>query len=407
MPASVSSTSNRMRAFPALVILTLSLVALTGVRDEQAVADPLQERLGQTRERLRAADQRAGVLTSTIERYRERGTELRTKVARLRERSAVLAADLAEIEQRLEAARARRRDAEDELRQVRERLVRASGELKRLLVSLYRSGEPGVITVLLESDGFEELLSRSEYADRLADYRSSVIERVRVLRARAADAVRSRRQAEAEIEGARAAIVDWRARLDTLRGSLEARRSSLRTVLGRERRALAAVNGRQARLEEVESRLQVRIQAQLEASATAAAPAGPASPEAGTGSVSGAALIWPVQGPITSPFGPRWGRLHAGIDISAAGGTPIRAAASGTVEIASPNGGYGNYTCLNHAGGLSTCYAHQSGFATSAGATVKQGEVIGYVGNTGNSFGDHLHFEVRTNGAPQDPLGYL
>jgi murein DD-endopeptidase MepM/ murein hydrolase activator NlpD len=71
------------------------------------------------------------------------------------------------------------------------------------------------------------------------------------------------------------------------------------------------------------------------------------------------------------------------------------------------SGGYGNYTCIDHGGGLSTCYAHQSSFATSVGAQVSQGDLIGYVGNTGHSYGAHLHFEVRINGAPTDPLGYL
>jgi murein DD-endopeptidase MepM/ murein hydrolase activator NlpD len=118
-------------------------------------------------------------------------------------------------------------------------------------------------------------------------------------------------------------------------------------------------------------------------------------------------LVWPVSGPVTSPFGYRWGRLHAGIDIGVGYGTPIQAAASGTVVLAGWTGGYGNYTCIDHGGGLATCYAHQSSYAVGAGAQVSQGQVIGYVGNTGHSFGAHLHFEVRINGAPVDPLGYL
>ena len=118
-------------------------------------------------------------------------------------------------------------------------------------------------------------------------------------------------------------------------------------------------------------------------------------------------LIWPVNGPVTSPFGYRWGRLHAGIDIGVPYGTPIHAAAAGTVVLAGWTGGYGNYTCIDHGGGLATCYAHQSSYAISAGAQVSQGQVIGYVGSTGHSFGAHLHFEVRINGNPVDPLGYL
>jgi murein DD-endopeptidase MepM/ murein hydrolase activator NlpD len=118
-------------------------------------------------------------------------------------------------------------------------------------------------------------------------------------------------------------------------------------------------------------------------------------------------LIWPVSGPVVSPFGYRWGRLHAGIDIAVSYGTPIHAAAAGTVVLAGWVSGYGNYTCIDHGGGLATCYAHQSSYAVSQGAAVGQGQVIGYVGCTGHCFGPHLHFEVRINGAPVDPLGYL
>jgi murein DD-endopeptidase MepM/ murein hydrolase activator NlpD len=118
-------------------------------------------------------------------------------------------------------------------------------------------------------------------------------------------------------------------------------------------------------------------------------------------------LIRPVKGTFTSPFGQRWGRLHAGIDLAAPVGTPIRAAASGRVILMAPTGGYGNYTCIDHGRSYSTCYGHQSRFGTSRGASVVQGQVIGYVGNTGNSTGPHLHFEVRIGGKPVDPMDYL
>jgi murein DD-endopeptidase MepM/ murein hydrolase activator NlpD len=118
-------------------------------------------------------------------------------------------------------------------------------------------------------------------------------------------------------------------------------------------------------------------------------------------------FIWPIDGTFTSPFGYRWGRLHAGIDIADPIGTPIRAADGGTVQIASWQGGYGNYTCIGHGGGVSTCYGHQSQIGVHVGQNVDQGQVIGLVGSTGHSTGPHLHFEVRINGEPQDPMGYL
>lgn len=121
----------------------------------------------------------------------------------------------------------------------------------------------------------------------------------------------------------------------------------------------------------------------------------------------------PTSGPITSPFGPRWGRLHAGVDIAPPAGTPIVAALSGKILNAGPMGGYGNFICIRHAARLSTCYGHQQRFATGirTGVNVQKGQRIGYVGNTGNSTGPHLHFEVRLGvgiaGRPTDPMPYL
>src|SRR5947208_1468670 len=132
-----------------------------------------------------------------------------------------------------------------------------------------------------------------------------------------------------------------------------------------------------------------------------------AAQAAGDTTPSSSGLIWPVNGPVTSPFGYRWGRLHAGIDIGVPIGTPIHAAAAGSVAIAGWVSGYGNYSCIDHGGGLATCYAHQSSIGVSIGQHVEQGQVIGLTGCTGHCLGPHLHFEVRVNGVPVDPLGYL
>jgi murein DD-endopeptidase MepM/ murein hydrolase activator NlpD len=122
---------------------------------------------------------------------------------------------------------------------------------------------------------------------------------------------------------------------------------------------------------------------------------------------SAAGFIWPVNGPVTSPYGMRWGRMHEGIDIGVGEGTPIHAAASGRVVYAGWMSGYGNLVAVDHGRGISTAYGHQSRIAVSNGQDVSQGETIGYVGCTGHCFGPHLHFEVRINGVPVDPLGYL
>jgi murein DD-endopeptidase MepM/ murein hydrolase activator NlpD len=144
-----------------------------------------------------------------------------------------------------------------------------------------------------------------------------------------------------------------------------------------------------------------------------AAPAGAPDVQTFPAATGSGTLTLPVAGPVTSPFGARTSpttgaqEFHEGIDIGAAQGTPIRAAASGTVTFAGQMSGYGNVVIVQHAGGLQTRYAHQSAMSVTAGQTVAAGEVIGAVGATGEATGPHLHFEVRLNGVAVDPAPYL
>jgi murein DD-endopeptidase MepM/ murein hydrolase activator NlpD len=145
---------------------------------------------------------------------------------------------------------------------------------------------------------------------------------------------------------------------------------------------------------------------QLSAEAAAAADT-PAVGDAPAARVSGSGLAWPAQGTVTSGFGYRWGALHAGIDIANSTGTPVRAAKAGTVILAGWNGGYGNCIVIDHGGGFSTLYGHNSRLRVSEGQRVSQGELIADMGSTGNSTGPHSHFETRVGGNPQDPMRYL
>jgi murein DD-endopeptidase MepM/ murein hydrolase activator NlpD len=168
--------------------------------------------------------------------------------------------------------------------------------------------------------------------------------------------------------------------------------------------AVVEVDGRKpaeeiASDEEVKRQLAAleRENARIEA-ALAGAPAG-----SGTGR-----LIWPVRGGgITSPFGQRWGRLHAGVDISASTGTTVYAADTGRVAVSGPTGGYGNYICIQHTRSLSTCYAHNSQLGVRKGQSVRKGAVIARSGATGNVTGPHVHFETRVGGKPVDPMRYF
>ena len=121
----------------------------------------------------------------------------------------------------------------------------------------------------------------------------------------------------------------------------------------------------------------------------------------------GVALIHPVSGTITSRFGYRSRGLHTGLDIATSSGTPIKAAASGTVVSAGWKGSYGNLVIIQHTDSIQTYYAHCSRIYVNAGDYVNQGDIIAAVGSTGNSTGPHLHLEIRVNGAARDPQNYL
>ncbi len=131
------------------------------------------------------------------------------------------------------------------------------------------------------------------------------------------------------------------------------------------------------------------------------------TPSPGNGACGPLRLTSPVKGTVTSGFGPRWGRNHEGLDIAAPSGTPIRAAECGIVSFAGVQSGYGNMVCVKHSSRFETCYAHMTNYAVSEGQRVDQGEVIGYVGCTGNCTGPHLHFETRVDGSARDPRPYL
>jgi murein DD-endopeptidase MepM/ murein hydrolase activator NlpD len=163
---------------------------------------------------------------------------------------------------------------------------------------------------------------------------------------------------------------------------------------------------------EAQTKEEATIQAVLNSEAARAAATRRASRGDDTasdsgGRISGSGMRWPVGGPVTSEFGYRWGKLHAGLDIGAGTGTPIHPAKAGTVIFSGQQNGYGNVIIIEHGGGLTTLYGHQSRLAAREGDEVSTGDVIGYVGSTGHSTGPHLHFETRVGGSPQNPRRFL
>lgn len=251
----------------------------------------------------------------------------------------------------------------------------------------------------------------AENAARLADLEAAVEEQARVqaaIEARAAE-VTAEIDALAAEEASLTALIEQRAREQREAEERARAEAEAAAAAARAREQAAAEEAARRRAEEAARQRaadeaatrQRAARAPAAPGARSAPPAGRAQTEPGTATGDGG-CSWPVRGVVTSEYGSRWGRLHAGIDIAAPTGTPIHAAQAGTVLVASSQGGYGLAVVIDH-GDVVTLYGHQSGIATSVGERVARGEVIGYVGNTGHSTGPHLHFETRYGGTPRDP----
>src|SRR5215207_8011045 len=399
---------SRIGLLVAVAVLPLALWAalpmLAGGSPRSRAAS-INSKIDQKRKQIDAKKGRERVLSTTITRYSKRINSLQGDITVLQRKQIAIQGDL-------DAKRAELARIQEELRQERIRLARLRARLAEArvaladrLVQLYKADKPDVVTVVLEADGFADLLERTEFMQRVSDQDARIIDRVRTARADAKrtearlDKLEERQtKVAAAIEARRDAVARVKGQLVDRRDSFARVRSAKSTALASTRQDRQHLEGDLAVLEKENA----KIQAQLAGAPNGTAPgaAGPIKPGSG-------GMIWPVNGPVVSPFGMRWGRLHAGVDIAVPAGTPIRAAKSGTVILAAPTSGYGNYTCIDHGGGLSSCYAHQSSYAVGVGDSVDQGQVIGYSGCTGSCFGDHLHFEIRVDGAAVDPLGYL
>ncbi len=280
---------------------------------------------------------------------------------------------------------------------------------KRRIRSVYMSGSNTSMSLLLGSDQFADYLSMSQFTEGLANYDNALMKKINNSVKKINKQIKKKNDAIAEQE--------------EVKKTLAADRADLQVQQGKASDAVNEVNKSkaelQAELEQVESNiaaLESKIQAAYEA----------ARQQALNSSIqyNGEGFAWPLPGysMITSSFGMRYDpyymcyRGHNGLDISGAGvaGKPIIASANGTVISTMPtsqSGGYGEYIIISHGfinGQLvTTHYAHMMSFAVSQGQTVNQGDVIGYVGTTGASTGYHLHFEVRVDNVPVNPLGYV
>jgi murein DD-endopeptidase MepM/ murein hydrolase activator NlpD len=389
-----------------LLLLPLLLSAPAAGDDVYQRKQAVEDRMQALQDQIAGARAQEGVLTSKISALNGQIRTLEGQVSSATDRLTALERDLALHRRKLDRLTELYRLESRRLVFLRAQYQEAERRLDRRLVAIYESDNPDAIAVFLAATSLSDLVEQLDYLNkigsqdqRLADEVASAKTAMAAARARTRE---TRAGVAVETHTIAVRTSEQRAVHDRLLASQRAlvstraqERQSLASIKESEREYVNEVNG----LAQVSAQLTARIQA-----AQARNAAGGYSTGSG---VSASGLIWPVQGPITSPFGMRWGRMHEGIDIGVPYGTPIHAAAAGTVIYAGWMSGYGNLIVIDHGHGLATAYGHQSALAAGNGQSVSQGQVIGYVGCTGHCFGPHLHFEVRVNGQPVDPLGYL
>ena len=392
------------------IVLWGALPLVSAGAPTRATATSIQKQLDATRKKIGRKKGTERLLTTDITRYSQKIGKLQTRIGGLQTRVDAIQTDL-------DARRADLVRVQDALRSERARLTRLRvrlGQSRRLLatrmVEIYKADAPGLVEVVMNAHGFEDLLERGEFLRRISENDRRIVDEVRAAKADATSVSTRLASLERRKQKVAAAILAQREQVDEAKQALVGTRHGLTTTRAGKQAALGRVQGDRQTLEHHEAVLQSeqrKVQAAL-----AKAAGNPADLPAGSIRQGSGQMIWPVDGPITSPFCERraWESCHPGIDIGVPSGTPIRAAMDGRVVLEQPesaSGGYGNFTCIQHTQAMSTCYAHQERFVAGVGDSVKQGEVIGISDCTGRCFGPHLHFEVRINGAVTNPMNYL
>lgn len=297
---------------------------------------------------------------------------------------------------------------ERQLAEAQKRLEGREAVFYKRVRDIYINGRLSYLDVVIGSKDFSDFANRLEVLKRIIDSDINLISEIK----------KERAQIEAhkkKLEEDRAKLVELEKVALAKQAEIEQKKAERNVVLQKAQNdravAMQAIEELNASSAQISAMLKERQAARAAAAAAAAQAAGQGSSYTwvqGTGQ-----LGWPVSGEITSPYGyrvhPIWGTTiyHSGIDIGVDEGTPVHAADSGVIVWSGWMGGYGYAVVIDHGNGLSTLYGHNSELAVDEGQSVSKGQVVAYAGSTGNSTGPHVHFEVRENGDPVDPMGYL
>ncbi len=392
------------------VLLALALV-VTGAFPVMAqdLEGQLEETAREIEEMRRQISSAQAQSTALADQILATDAALREVAAALQAAEADLAAVAADVESTsadLETTRVDLADRYRALELTRVDLEETKARARQRALQIYMGGgSADAETVIFSAEEVTAVGVGLEYASTIAAATDVIVNRLESLEIQVGRQADKIAEEEELLASEVARLEAQRARLAELTEEVASAKAEVERKLAEQRSQLASVKHE---VEHFESELNAleKEQARIEELIRR-------EQEQGTPAPSGGQFVRPVPGRITSPFGYRihpilgTRRLHTGVDMGSGYGTPIKAAASGRVILAAYYGGYGNAIIIDHGGGVSTLYAHQSRLGVSKGARVDAGQTIGYVGSTGLSTGPHLHFEVRKNGRPVNPLDYI
>jgi len=399
-----------VRKLTLLAVVSMMVVLLLPVATPVIAASSAEQKLSDLQSQI-------SDLNGQIKAQKGERTSIQQDLATAQERLAAVSAELAGAESKVQEVEATISSTEDHLAQVQREVDALEGQIADTRVSIretsdqlsdqaiemYMGGVPELQSVVFTAGDMTAVAVGVNYAKEIVASSELLINDLATLEAVEARQKEAVEERKASVQSDLTALGQQRQQLEADRVEVEIRSQEAEAEAGRQQQLLNKVNSQISNFEGELSALE-KDQAQIKAQIAAAQQKGGTKPSV---------LLWPVNGRITSPFGwrvhPIFGtkKLHTGIDIGVSYGTPIKAAAAGTVILAQTYGGYGNATAIDHGGGMSTLYGHQSKIIVKVGQKVAMGQVIGYVGCTGYCTGPHLHFEVRENGNPVDPTKYL
>ncbi len=395
-------------ALAALVVATP--VAAQSLYDRKSSLD---NRISAVKTRIEYAKRKEGVLSDQIANATADIRALGSDISVLSERVEELESELARFRARLAELVERYEYQTKHLNRLKRDHAAAQRALEARLVELYMSDQTDTVAILLQVESLGDLIEQLDFVNDIGQQDRRISNTLKNLKYEMRVARKKTGKLRDEVAAATAVVADKTAEAQAARATLIARQAALEQARSEKSGLLTNVRHDRHESEEdldqllaASASLSAQIQAQQSVSSFSSGGGGASTSGGGDATPSSSGFVWPVSGVVTSGFGPRWGRMHEGIDIAAPTGTSVRAAAAGQVIIAGSMGGYGTIVVIDHGNGISTAYAHLSSIWVGGG-TVSQGQGIGAVGCTGSCTGPHLHFEVRVNGSPVNPLSYL